>query len=651
MAEIIGTVLNEYLEGTEDADRIVSFGATQNGSTTLDGKGGDDTLVLEDVVIVGLHGVFGGSGNDTVDLSRLNAGGLLDLAIVNDTQPFAGGFIVLNSVENVIGTDFDDSLFGDGSSNKMEGGDGDDTIDGRGGTDIASYAGAAAGVTVSLAIEGVAQDTGGAGTDTLTSIERLIGSDHDDMLTAGDDAAHLMGGSGDDTLNGGSGNDDLYGGSGNDVIYTGGNPNGGGEGQYDFVEGGAGDDTFHSEGGRERFYGNSANGSGEGEIDTVTFEGIEEAVTASLLVGGGQEVRLGHLVELVSIENLVGTDFNDVLTGDDRANRLSGGEGNDQLDGGSGDDVLYTGGSSGGEGDTAIGGAGDDLIYAHSGVEFLSGGGGEENPADGSDTVDFSEVAVAASTPGVTVSLAISGPQEVRSGHTVSLNSIENLAGSIGNDVLTGDDGMNTLSGGEGDDTLAGGGGEDTLYGGIRYDTAVFDGDRADFTVVKGEQSYRVTEIADTTNADTLHQIERLQFDDGKLLLEPLGENLSFAYRIYAAAYGRTPDEAGLRFWTDVLDQRGEGPPEVDDKEFVASFFLTADEFVSKYGADPTNEEYINKLYQNVLHRDADQDGYDFWLGKIESGEGKDDMLIYFTDSGENLQNTAPDLDNGIWVL
>ena len=69
------------------------------------------------------------------------------------------------------------------------------------------------------------------------------------------------------------------------------------------------------------------------------------------------------------------------------------------------------------------------------------------------------------------------------------------------------------------------------------------------------------------------------------------------------------------------------------------------------YGANPTDEEFINKLYLNVLHREADQAGYDFWLGVLSSGQGKDDMLIWFTDSEENLQNTAPDLDNGVWVL
>ncbi|MBL9104420.1 MAG: DUF4214 domain-containing protein [Myxococcales bacterium] len=203
-----------------------------------------------------------------------------------------------------------------------------------------------------------------------------------------------------------------------------------------------------------------------------------------------------------------------------------------------------------------------------------------------------------------------------------------------------------------GDDEITLSSGVDYFDAGTGSDKVVYDGTRADFSVTQGsEGQLTVTADADAGNVDTLVNVEKLTFEDGSLVFDLDSENASFAYRIYAAAYGRTPDEDGLRFWTGVLDERGDGPPEVADKEFVASFFLTANEFTDVYGENPTNEEYINKLYQNVLHREADQDGYDFWLGKIEEGEGRDDMLIYFTDSGENLQNTAPDLDNGIWVL
>jgi Ca2+-binding RTX toxin-like protein len=70
-------------------------------------------------------------------------------------------------------------LTGDAGNNTLDGGGGDDTLDGGAGTDTASYAHAASGVTVSLAVAG-AQNTGGAGNDTLTALENLSGSSFND---------------------------------------------------------------------------------------------------------------------------------------------------------------------------------------------------------------------------------------------------------------------------------------------------------------------------------------------------------------------------------------------------------------------------------------------------------------------------------------
>ena len=69
-------------------------------------------------------------------------------------------------------------------------------------------------MNVSLALQGSAQDTGGAGSDTLTNIENLTGSAHDDTLTGDANANTLSGLAGDDTLQGGAGNDTLDGGDG-----------------------------------------------------------------------------------------------------------------------------------------------------------------------------------------------------------------------------------------------------------------------------------------------------------------------------------------------------------------------------------------------------------------------------------------------------
>lgn len=151
-----------------------------------------------------------------------------------------------SSIENLVGSDFDDVLGGTGVANIITGDDGDDELIGNGGddtlngnndddilngglgadvlnggagSDAASYANATAGVTVSLL--NPASNTGEATGDRYSLIENLIGSRFDDTLTGSTAANRLEGGDGNDSLTGSIGADDLVGGNGNDrFIYT-----------------------------------------------------------------------------------------------------------------------------------------------------------------------------------------------------------------------------------------------------------------------------------------------------------------------------------------------------------------------------------------------------------------------------------------------
>ena len=99
---------------------------------------------------------------------------------INGTGNDSNNVITGNSGNNV--------LSGSGGNDTLIGGLGNDTLNGGANTDTASYATATAAVTVSLAVA-AAQNTGGAGTDTLISIENLLGSDFNDTLTASGTAA------------------------------------------------------------------------------------------------------------------------------------------------------------------------------------------------------------------------------------------------------------------------------------------------------------------------------------------------------------------------------------------------------------------------------------------------------------------------------
>ena len=114
------------------------------------------------------------------------------------------------------------------------------------------------------------------------------------------------------------------------------------------------------------------------------------------------------------------------------------------------------------------------------------------------------------------------------------------------------------------------------------------------------------------------------------------------AYRIYKAAFDRTPDEEGLGYWIQELD-----------KGFalhqVTNSFVISQEFKNLYGADLNNEGFITALYNNVLDRDPDQGGLDYWINDMENnGMSRADVLASFSESAENIANTDPLIELGV---
>ena len=184
--------------------------------------------------------------------------------------------------------------------------------------------------------------------------------------------------------------------------------------------------------------------------------------------------------------------------------------------------------------------------------------------------------------------------------------------------------------------------GNDTIDGAAGVDTVIYNCNRSSFTLTKTASGWMVSSSAE--GIDTLTNVERIQFPNETLALDISG-NAGQAYRIYQAAFNRTPDNAGLKYWIGVMDNG-------ESLNNVAAGFINSAEFQSLYGANPSNPEFVTKLYSNILHRAPDQAGYDYWLDVLNRHLISNiDTLVNFSESPENQAGVIGDILNGIDLL
>lgn len=513
---LIGGTGDETLYGNSGNDTLVGG----DGDDKLYGGSGDDLLMGG----AGSNVIDGGSGVDTVSYADLAAGVNANLT----TGTASGGATdILANIENLIGSEHNDTLIGDANANTIWGLAGDDTINGMGGADVILAGAGDDTVIVPGTNAGVLTIDGGDGVDSIDlssntaavnlnlatgvtsggnvngawvlNFENVTLGAGNDVVTgtaganvidggagvntiygqAGDDVIRVTGSTTANYLYGGTGADTIYGGDGNDNLYGDSTGSTSGQDGDDSLYGGAGNDTLWGS------YGADLMDGGTGS-DTVTYQNdgnghrvildangdamAEGGSTATTFTGGTSANNFAVGDRLVGIEHLIGgsgVDYFDV-SASSAYHTLIGSGGSDILIGGNGGN-RFDGGAGN---DTITGGSGDDVLVVSSGSDYANLGGGVD--AIYTSTVnsmvvvlDYAQAVAAGLSPlfpSVVTQAGLSGYEGFIYGFDGSSTAYTRVSGAE-NVTLTGSGGNDLIVGNDANNTILAGGGRDTVYG------------------------------------------------------------------------------------------------------------------------------------------------------------------------------------------
>jgi len=462
---------------TTGADILVGTAA---GEASLDGNAGDDFVAG----FAGNDTIYGGAGGDLV------YGGDGDDVLYGDHTSITASLNGVDYDDNIHGGAGNDTIYGGLDGDFIVGGAGDDVVYGSNGSpgsygydwDTISYETSTFGIQATLTNsgaedvwtvrDGIENSPGIQGTDTLHSIEWIMGSNFDDMITIDSSATQEVG------MSGGAGNDQFFGRmNGHEqvsydedvgpvrasistfdqvingaTIYANRGVDGWGYtdtfSNIDSLEGSSFDDILIGNGNYGWLTGRGGNDMiiGSTGVDMANYHnsdtslGVKINLSGTAKVAGGVTVYgyngiddFGNTDTLSNVEGVTGTDNADYFWGGSEANIFRGYEGNDTMDGGAGSDTIdfswY---------DTAEQGAKVNLgsdAYTMGGVSVTAGtardGSFNDSNVEGIDT----------------------------------LISMENASGTSWNDFLRASTSGSTLAGWIGADTLISNTGNDVLRG------------------------------------------------------------------------------------------------------------------------------------------------------------------------------------------
>ena len=594
----------QYMYGANLAHRtgddLYTFDPARPFFKTLWDAGGNDTISIGNFATGSVIDLRAGQFSSIAIRSGFNWPSAPPASAYDGTDNLAIAFGVV--IENAIGGSGSDLLRGNDAANRLDGGAGDDTLYGGAGNDFFDWdAGRRAGAdtfhggagddTFALTPGDRVVELANEGTDTVHVSFSHVLADNVERLVASGSVGLVLGGNGLDNFLSGTAGDDL-------------------------IDGGAGDDTVVYD------------GAGSGYVLAPTARGY--TVLGS---GTGRDVLTG--VEFVQFSDLRVTLVLDLEA--PSALAFHPGDGATGVAVGSSIRVTFSEAIQRGAGaivlKTAAGVTAGSWDAANSATLRVAGSALTLDPEAELATGTGYRVEFA---PGAIQDLAGNAFAGGGFGFTTTVAG-RLIAGTVQSETLAGGADADTLRGGEGYDLLNGLAGDDVLDGGVGLDMALYAGSRASYSVARAGDGYTVSGPEGT---DTLVDVERLKFADGHVALDVDGTG-GQAYRIYQAAFNRTPDAGGLGYWIHVLDGGA-------SLRGVALGFMGSPEFVEAYGASPSHEQLVTRYYENVLHRAPELDGYNYWVGVLNGGlDTAAGVLASISESAENRAGVIAAIADG----